>query len=161
MSFFIFGDGSDGDVTISSNTTLDSDKQYNNLTVNAGIILNSAGYRIRVKETLLNNGTITTNFIGSGGVGGNGGTVPNGNGSNGSASATAGNGAGGGGGAGGGNNPYFGSAGAGGAGGAGGRKRGSLFLAAYNFNNQGIISANGENGANGSNGTIGTNVYTD
>ncbi len=36
-----FGDGSDGDVTISSNTTLVSDRYYNNLTVNNGVTLNT------------------------------------------------------------------------------------------------------------------------
>lgn len=54
----IFGDGSDGDVTISSDTTLTRDMFYNNLTVDAGFTLNTGGYRIFVKGTLTNNGTI-------------------------------------------------------------------------------------------------------
>lgn len=54
----IFGDGSDGDVTISVDTTLTSDMYYNNLTVNSGKILNTGGYKVFVKNTLTNNGTI-------------------------------------------------------------------------------------------------------
>ncbi len=63
------GDGSDGDVTISSTTTLTRDMYYNNLTVNSGIALNTNGYRIFVKGTLTNNGYIQNN--GSNGVPGN------------------------------------------------------------------------------------------
>jgi len=63
---FDFGDGSDGDVTISSNTTLTSDMYYNNLTVNGGVTLKTGGYRIWVKNKLVNNGTISNNG-GSGG----------------------------------------------------------------------------------------------
>lgn len=44
-----FGDGSDGDVTISSNTNLIRDMFYNNLTVNTGIVLNPSGFAIYVK----------------------------------------------------------------------------------------------------------------
>lgn len=64
-----FGDGSDGDVTISGNTTLTSDMYYNNLTVDNTYTLNTGGYRIFVKLTLTNNGTISRN----GNTGGNGG----------------------------------------------------------------------------------------
>jgi hypothetical protein len=53
-----FGDGSDGVVTISGNTTLTSDVYYDSLTVNSGITLTTAGYRVFVKDTLTNNGTI-------------------------------------------------------------------------------------------------------
>jgi len=62
-----FGDGTDGDVTISTTTTLTSDKFYNNLTVNNGVTLNAGGYKIYVKGTLTNAGTISNN----GGNGGN------------------------------------------------------------------------------------------
>lgn len=77
---FSFGDGSDGDVTISSNTTLASDKYYNNLTIDSGFTLSPAGYRIFVKNTLTLNGTIARNGVnGSNGVtngaGGAGGTA--------------------------------------------------------------------------------------
>jgi hypothetical protein len=54
----IFGDGNDGNVTISVNTTLSRDMFYNNLTVNSGVTLNPGGYRIFVKGTLTNNGLI-------------------------------------------------------------------------------------------------------
>jgi hypothetical protein len=57
----IYGQGTDGDVTISSNTTLTSDKYYNNLTVNVGVTLTSSGYKIFVKNTLTLNGTISVN----------------------------------------------------------------------------------------------------
>ena len=56
-----FGDGSDGDVTISVNTTLTADKNYNNLTVNAGVTLYPDGYVIYVLGTLTLNGTIARN----------------------------------------------------------------------------------------------------
>jgi len=80
----IFGDGSDGDVTISGDTTLTSDMYYNNLTVDNGITLNTGGYRVFVKEILTNNGTISrvgvaggngNNAGGSGGTGGTAGTA--------------------------------------------------------------------------------------
>jgi hypothetical protein len=48
----LFGDGSDGDVTISSATTLSRDMYYHNLTIAAGQTLNSGGYRIFVAGTL-------------------------------------------------------------------------------------------------------------
>jgi hypothetical protein len=65
-----YGDGSDGDVTISVNTTLTRDMVYNNLTVDVGVVLSPDGYRIFVKGTLTNNGTIRRN--------GNAGAVNNG-----------------------------------------------------------------------------------
>lgn len=51
------GSGVDGDVTISTATTLTRDMYYNNLTVNS--TLTTDGYRIFVKGTLSGNGTIT------------------------------------------------------------------------------------------------------
>jgi hypothetical protein len=57
----IYGQGTDGDVTITSNTTLTSDKYYNNLTVNVGVTLTCSGYKIFVKNTLTLNGTISVN----------------------------------------------------------------------------------------------------
>ncbi len=48
----LFGDGSDGNVTISSNTTLTSNKFYNNLTIDTNSTLTPAGYFIFVKGTL-------------------------------------------------------------------------------------------------------------
>ena len=71
-----FGDGSDGDVTISSNTNISEVKRYNNLTINAGQTLSSSitsdtSLTIQVKETLTINGTISMD--GKGGSGGAGG----------------------------------------------------------------------------------------
>lgn len=88
-----FGDGSDGDATISSPTTLTRDMYYNNLTVNS--TLNTAGYRIFVNGTLAGNGTIANNGnngtnagAGTAGTGGatNGGYFPNQAGTNGTSS---------------------------------------------------------------------------
>lgn len=59
--FSVYGDGSDGDVTISTNTTLARDMYYNNLTINSTIVLNPNGYRIYVAWTLTNNGIIRRN----------------------------------------------------------------------------------------------------
>lgn len=83
------GDGSDGNVTIAAPTTLTRDMFYNNLTINVGQTLSTGGYRIFVKGTLTNNGTISNNggngaagTAGSGaggGAGGAGGTVAPGN----------------------------------------------------------------------------------
>jgi hypothetical protein len=58
---FIYGDGVDGDVTISGNTTLTRDMSYNNLTINSGVVLNPSGYRVFVRNTLTNNGFIRVN----------------------------------------------------------------------------------------------------
>lgn len=67
---FSFGDGSDGDVTITTDTTLTSDKYYDNLTVNNGATLNPGGYRIFVKNTLTlsGNGKIARNGNNGSGV---------------------------------------------------------------------------------------------
>jgi hypothetical protein len=48
----IYGSGIDGDATISTNTSLTSDMQYANLTINSSIVLNPNGYRIFVRDTL-------------------------------------------------------------------------------------------------------------
>lgn len=48
----IYGPGIDGDVTISTNTTLTDDMYYNNLTINNNVTLNPGGYRIFVKNLL-------------------------------------------------------------------------------------------------------------
>jgi hypothetical protein len=56
-----FGNGNDGDVVISGNTTLTRDMYYNDLTVNEGVTLNTGGYRVFVKGTLTNVGTIEYN----------------------------------------------------------------------------------------------------
>lgn len=55
----VFGDGSDGDVTIASGTTtLTSDMFYNNLTIDSGATIDTAGNRIFVLNTFDNSGTV-------------------------------------------------------------------------------------------------------
>ena len=54
----IFGHGDDGDVTVTSNTSLTEDMYYNNLTINSGKVLNTNGFRVFVKNTLTLNGDI-------------------------------------------------------------------------------------------------------
>ena len=56
-----FGDGSDGDVVISVNTTLTCDMNYKNLTINTGVTLYPDGYIIYVKNVLTVNGFINRN----------------------------------------------------------------------------------------------------
>lgn len=84
----VFGSGSDGDATISSNTTLSETKFYNNLTINSGVTLDSSTSPLIVhcKGTCTINGAVNMNGKGSAagsdavniqkglsGVGGNGG----------------------------------------------------------------------------------------
>jgi hypothetical protein len=58
----VYGNGADGDLTISSGTTtLAGDAYYNNLTVDAGARLNTANYRVFVRGTLTNNGAVSCN----------------------------------------------------------------------------------------------------
>ena len=52
LSAMIYGDGSDGDVTISTNTTLTRDMYYDSLTINEGIELNTGGFYVYVRNTL-------------------------------------------------------------------------------------------------------------
>lgn len=127
-----FGDGSDGDVTISGNTTLTRDMFYNNLTINTGITLTTANYRIFVKDTLTNNNATT-------------GIVNNGNNASGvTAGVAVANGSligGGAGGAGGTNSTSY--------GGGGGSAAGTVWIFAKTIAVQGGIKAIGGNGANG------------
>lgn len=69
--FLLAGNGSDGNVTLATDTTLTRDMYYNNLTINAGVTLYPSGWRVFVKNTLLNNGTI--NYDGANGTIGNSG----------------------------------------------------------------------------------------
>lgn len=56
------GTGSDGDVTIASGTTtLTRDMYYNSLTIDSGAVLVPAHYKIFVRNTFTNNGTIRLN----------------------------------------------------------------------------------------------------
>jgi hypothetical protein len=57
----IYGDGSDGDVTIAGTITLTRDMYYNNLAIPTGTILDPAGYRVFVKGTISGIGTIRRN----------------------------------------------------------------------------------------------------
>ena len=85
QGIFTFGDGNDGDVTISADTTLSADRYYKNLTVDATFVLSPAGYRIFVSEKLVVAGTIRRNgndggtggnaSVGTGGSGGGGGAA--------------------------------------------------------------------------------------
>jgi hypothetical protein len=73
----LFGDGIDGDVTISTNTTLTETKYYKNLTINACVTLDGTSpQQIFVKETLTVNGTLS--MSGNGGNGGVGSGVAGG-----------------------------------------------------------------------------------
>jgi hypothetical protein len=70
----VFGDGSDGDVTISTTVTLTRDMFYNNLSIVAGGILNTNAYRIYVKNTLTTSGGGRVRFSGNTGNAGPTGT---------------------------------------------------------------------------------------
>lgn len=73
----LFGDGSDGNVTISAGTTtISRDMYYNNLTIETGGTLNPSGYRVFVKGTLTFQGT--GKIARNGNNGGNGGNGANG-----------------------------------------------------------------------------------
>jgi hypothetical protein len=54
----LFGNGEDGDVTISADTSLSEDMYYNNLTIDSGKTLNPNGWRVFVKNTLTLNGDL-------------------------------------------------------------------------------------------------------
>lgn len=57
MDIYYFGDGSDGNVTITTNTTLTRDMYYNDLTVDTWVTLNPAWYAVYVLGTLTLTGT--------------------------------------------------------------------------------------------------------
>ena len=127
-SAFIYGTGSDGASTISVNTTISADKNYTNLTVNAGVTLtvdcSTGPIVIRVSNTLTCNGTIK----GEGQTGG---------------AATAG--------------ATFDTSGVVLASGAGGKAGGVLFVRAKTIAGSGTIHCNGAAGGNigGTQGTTG------
>jgi len=173
----LFGDGSDGDHTVVGVEHLVAHMDYNNLTIQAGAVLETHGFDVRVNGTLINGGTITDNF--SGGNGGNGGnrglggtTGPGMGGSSGfsgaagpSGTGTGGNGGGGGGGGGGAwdsNQGEVAGGGHGGFGANGGRGGGRVRIYARELTNVGGINANGLPGATGTSGnTGGYNAYTE
>ncbi len=141
----VFGDGDDGDGTISANTNMSRDMFYNSLTVNANITLNTKGYRLFVKNTLTNNGTIMNN----GGDGGDGGLGVAGTAGTAGASGSLGGGATGGAGGWDSNPTHYGS-------GGGGGGAGACLIAAKTIINNGIISANGGAGGDSPAGLAGT-----
>lgn len=65
----LWGNGADGDVTISTNTTLTRDMFYNNLTINSGAVLNTGGYRVFVANTWAMFGSVTVARNGANGSG--------------------------------------------------------------------------------------------
>jgi hypothetical protein len=69
-----FGDGTDGSATLSGNATLTRDYNYENLTINTGITINTGGFRLYVRNTLTLNGTATIQRTPNNG--GNGGNSP-------------------------------------------------------------------------------------
>jgi hypothetical protein len=72
-----WGDGSDGNVTLSSNTSLSGAKYYNNLTINSGVTITGASpIIIFARGTVTINGTITPDRT-AGGAGGSGGAGGN------------------------------------------------------------------------------------
>src|SRR5574340_945129 len=59
----LFGDGSDGDVTIAGDTTLSRDMYDDNLTVDVGADLNTAGWRVFVRNVCTVNGSISCDGV--------------------------------------------------------------------------------------------------
>lgn len=139
------GDGSDGDVTIAADTDLSRDMYYNNLTVDITKTLSTKNYRIFVKDTLTNNGTISD----SGDNGGNAASIMAGAGGVAPVAKSLGcgkNGA---------QGVHGGAQSASGGGGGGG---GIMTIAAKIVINTGVIKTNGGNGGNGYAGATGTNT---
>ena len=85
----LYGDGSDGAVSLTANSKLTRDMYYDNLTVSNNAILNSSGYKIFVRRNLtIASGSSIAATGGTGGNGGNGG-LPLSPGSTGAAGAAA------------------------------------------------------------------------
>ena len=90
LEFIYFGDGVDGDVTMSTNTNIGEVKHYDNLTINSGVTLTStasteATLIFKVRDTLTINGTVSMDSKGgtagvgkTGGGGGQGGVFSHG-----------------------------------------------------------------------------------
>jgi hypothetical protein len=64
-------------ITYSANTTLTGDVYANNLTIDSGVTVTTAGYNFYCKGIFTNNGTITSSGYGSSGENGNGISLPN------------------------------------------------------------------------------------
>lgn len=82
----VFGDGSDGNVTISGATSLTRDMYYDTLTVNTGVHLDTAGFRVFAKTGVILTGTATLGRIGNNGSNGTAGTNGSGGGGGGAGS---------------------------------------------------------------------------
>ncbi len=177
-----FGTGADGPMVIGGSVTLTGNRNYTDLTVGPGAILNTAGYSVYVNGTLLNQGTITDNQSGGNGGGPGVAGAPGsghspyvnatvgGAGMVGAPGALPGSGSGGTGGTGGSGgagaydafNSRFAAGGVGGIGGFGGKGGGLVKIYANNFDNQGVIHADGQSGTNGFIGSQGGfNSYTE
>lgn len=173
----LYGNGTDGPHTVVGTEDLTADKNYTDLTVPSGTVLETHGFTIRVTGTLTNAGTITDSY--SGGTGGIGGTYglggtsgpgqPGVTGTPGNPGATGGGvggDAGGGGGGGGGaldsDDSELAPGGRGGQGGDGGQGGGAVTIFCRVLNNTGVIHTNGFNGGNGEIGQPGAyRTYTE
>jgi hypothetical protein len=71
----IYGNGLDGNVTISGTITLTSDKYYNNLTIPLGNVLLTNGFRVFVKNTAIINGVIGIGSVSGNSNGSTNGTI--------------------------------------------------------------------------------------
>jgi len=116
----LYGDGSDGDVVISADTSLTADMQYQNLTVATGVTVSTEGFIVRVRGTLTLDGTGTLRCRGAAGQNGNAGSNGRNGGDGGAAASLGGGGKGGKGGNAGASGQSGVSGDAGGAGGTGG-----------------------------------------
>src|SRR3990167_448706 len=86
-----FGDGSDGDVTITGTTTLTRDMYYDNLIINPGGILQPSGYRVYAKTSITIKDTgISRNNGGNAGNGSSGSGITQGTGGTAGAAAASG-----------------------------------------------------------------------
>lgn len=134
----LLGDGVDGDVILSVNTTLTRDMDYNSLVINAGVTLNTAGFTIFCKTSLTVSATalITRN----GNVGGNAATSSAGAAGAALSGATA----------------TTGASGAGAAGGAGTTAAGGSGATSAAVNGEGGAGGVGGNGGTGSGGVGGS-----
>jgi hypothetical protein len=63
----VFGDGSDGDVTINSNTTLTRDMYYDTLTVSGSAVLSPNGFRVFAKTAIVLADTASIKAVGGAG----------------------------------------------------------------------------------------------
>ncbi len=65
---WLFGMPTDGVVVLTSDFTMVRDMYYDHLTINPGVVLNTAGFRLFAKNGIVNNGTIQRNGNSSTGI---------------------------------------------------------------------------------------------